>query len=143
MTIAEKQKELVAVLSGINNSQDRFAWLVKRGREHFPLDAPQKTDAVRVAGCLAKVWLVTEFSNGKCYFRTDSDSAIVKGIAAVLCEFYSDQTPAEVLTVSPAFLELFGINQHLTPNRRNSLSRIFEKIRNFAEGHIVKKVTSD
>lgn len=123
----------MAGLGGLKTSQDRFAWLVRRGRQHPPLDEPYKTEAYRVEGCLAKVWFVPEFRRGRCYFETDSDSAIVKGIAAMLCEFYSGQTPEEIVKTNPSFLESAGINQHLTPNRRNSLARIWEKIHNFAD----------
>ncbi len=132
MMIAEKQQELVAALAGLKTSQDRFAYLVRRGRQQTPLESPFKTDAYRVEGCLAKVWFVPEFREGRCYFETDSDSAIVKGIAVVLCEFYSGQTPEEIIRTDPSFLETAGINQHLTPNRRNSLARIWEMIRDFA-----------
>jgi cysteine desulfuration protein SufE len=77
--------------------------------------------------------LVPTFKGGKCHFQTDSDSAIMKGIAVMLCEFYSNQTPEEIVTLDPSFLSQVGITQHLTPNRRNGLARIWEKIRDFAQ----------
>jgi cysteine desulfuration protein SufE len=99
--------------------------------------APEfKTDAFRVEGCLAKVWFVPEFSGGRCQFRADSDSAIVKGIAVLLCDFYSGRTPEEIAQTSPAFLEELGITQHLTPNRRNSLGAIWRKMQDFARSHL-------
>ncbi len=135
MTIIEKKDALLAKLSAIRNPQERFSYVVAQARQAPPLDVADKSDANRVEGCLAKLWFVAEFRDGKCFFRTDSDSAIVKGIAAMLCDFYSSCTPDEVLSVDPTFLEKAGISQHLTPNRRNSLSRIWEKIRGFAEEH--------
>jgi cysteine desulfuration protein SufE len=132
MTIAEKKQQLVAQLAALTNSQDRLAYLVKCGRQHPPLDTAFKTDAFRVEGCLANVWFVAESVEGRCYFETDSDSAIVKGIAAVLCDFYSGHTPEEIASTDPSFLDKFGITQHLTPNRRNSLAKIWGKIQTFA-----------
>jgi cysteine desulfuration protein SufE len=85
---------------------------------------------------MAKAWFVAEFSDGQCHFRADSESAIVKGIAVLLCEFYSGHTPAEIVQVSPAFLERLGITQHLTPNRRNSLGRIWKGIETFARSRL-------
>jgi cysteine desulfuration protein SufE len=134
MTIAERQRQLVARLAALKSSQDRLAYLVKCGRQHPALDPACKTDAFRVDGCLAKVWFVAESIEGRCYFKTDSDSAIVKGIAAVLCDFYSGHTPEEIASTDPSFLEKFGINQHLTPNRRNSLAKIWGRIQAFAAG---------
>jgi cysteine desulfuration protein SufE len=138
MTIAEKQHALVGALQSLKTTQDRLAWLVRRGRESPPLDSALKTEAHRVEGCLAKVWFIPEFSQGRCHFKIDSNSAVVKGIAVVLCEFYSGCTPEEILATSPAFLEQFGITQHLTPNRRNSLAAIAKTIHSFAQKHSEK-----
>lgn len=79
-------------------------------------------------GCLANLWLVAETRAGRCYFQCDSDSQIVRAVAGLLCDFYSGHTPAEILAMEPDFLEQVGINQHLTANRRNVLSRVWERI---------------
>lgn len=84
-------------------------------------------------GCLANLWLVAETREGRCHFQCDSDSQIVRAVAGLLCDFYSGHTPAEILALEPDFLEQVGINQHLTANRRNVLSRVWERIRGFAE----------
>jgi cysteine desulfuration protein SufE len=128
-------EELIAALQALKTAQDRLAWLVRHGREQPPLDAAFKTEAHRVPGCLAKVWFVPEFAEGRCHFKIDSDSAVVKGIAVVLCEFFSGRAPEEIAAARPDFLEQFGITQHLTPNRRNSLSAITNAIRAFARQH--------
>lgn len=135
MTIAEKQKQLIGELRALKTAQDRLAYLVRRGRDHPTLDEAVKTEANRVEGCLAKIWFIPEFDGSRCHFKTDSDSAVIKGIAAVLCDFYSGQTPAEIAAASPAFLEEFGITQHLTPNRRNSLAAVAGSIQKFARRH--------
>lgn len=135
MTLAEKQAELTRELSARRDSQERFAWLVERAKRLPALEDALRVDAHRVEGCLAKLWLVCEFTEGRCRFRCDADSMIVKAIASLLCEFYSDQTPAEILAHEPTFLGPLGVTQHLTPNRRNSLSRVWETIRAFAQQH--------
>lgn len=132
MTIGEKQKQLAKTLGALPKAQDRLAYVVGCGRAAAPIDEAFKTEAFRVEGCLAKVWFVPEFEQGRCYFKADSDSAIVKGIAVLLCDFYSAQTPGEIAQTQPAFLEKFGITQHLTPNRRNGLAKIWSGIEAFA-----------
>ncbi|HEY3856005.1 MAG TPA: SufE family protein [Verrucomicrobiae bacterium] len=138
MTIGEKQAEMAKVLGAFPNAQDRLAYIVGRGREAGSFDAALRAEAFRVAGCLAKVWFVSEMKEGRCYFKADSDSAIVKGIAVLLCDFYSGQMPKEITQTPPAFLEKFGITQHLTPNRRNGLARIWSSIETFARAQIDK-----
>jgi cysteine desulfuration protein SufE len=136
VTIREKQEHLAGALGALRTAQDRLAFVVCRGRAAAPLDDAMKTDARRLEGCLAKVWFAPDFREGRCYFKTDSDSAVVKGVAVLLCDFYSGQTPGEILSAPPAFLEKFGITQHLTPNRRNGLARIHSAIEAFARAHL-------
>lgn len=135
MTLPEKENLLSERLASLKNGQDRLAFVVAMGRQSPPLPVAVKTDAHRVEGCMAKVWFAPEWREGRCYFLADSDSAIVKGIAVLLCEHYSGQTPEEILSHHPGFLEKFGITQHLTPNRRNSLRQIWKGIENFARAH--------
>jgi cysteine desulfuration protein SufE len=136
--MAEKQRQLTAALGALKTAQDRLGYVVGRGRSAPPLEMEFKTEAFRVEGCVAKVWFVPEFSGGRCQFQADSESAIVKGIAVLLCDFYSGQPPEEIVQKSPAFLEDLGITQHLTPNRRNSLGKIRQEMQNFARRRLEK-----
>jgi cysteine desulfuration protein SufE len=135
MTLAQKQSDLTQQLAALKNSQDRLAHLVEQAKKIPALPSTQRVDGNLLPGCLAKLWFVPEFSDGKCFFHCDSDSLVVKAIAALLCDFYSGQAPAEILTHNPEFLAPLGITQHLTPNRRNALGKIWERIRAFAEAN--------
>jgi cysteine desulfuration protein SufE len=139
MTLAEKKESLLADLARIKDPQERIAYAVDCGRRHTPFDNACKTEDNRVEGCLAQLWLKATFLDGRCIFQTDSDSAIMKGIAALLCEFYSGHTPEEIVAIEPSFLAQVGITQHLTPNRRNGLSRLWEKMRDFAADRIKER----
>jgi cysteine desulfuration protein SufE len=133
MTLAEKQQQLSTGLAALKNGQDRLAHLVERAKKLPPLAPELRTETNLIPGCLAKLWLVSEFRDGRCFFVCDSDSLVVKAVAGLLCDFYSDQPPAEILKHDPAFLAPFGITQHLTPNRRNALAKVWEHIKKFAE----------
>lgn len=136
MNLAEKQQQLTAGLAALKNGQDRLAFLVERAKKIPSLASELRVDSNLIPGCLAKLWFVPEFRDGKCFFACDSDSLVVKAIAGLLCEFYSDQSPVEILAHSPEFLAPLGITQHLTPNRRNALAKIWERIRQFAEANV-------
>jgi cysteine desulfuration protein SufE len=133
MSLAEKQLQLTAELAALKNGQDRLAHLVEQARQRPPLAADERTDANLIPGCLAKLWLAPQFRDGNCFFACDSDSLIVKAIAGLLCEFYSGHAPAEILAHDPKFLAPLGITQHLTPNRRNALAKVWERIEQFAQ----------
>ena len=135
MTLAEKKSELIDDLSLLPSAQDRLMYVVDRAKKTPPLPPELRTAENRVEGCLSNLWFIPEVRDGKCYFQVDADSHIVRGIAIVLADFYSGHTPAEILQNDPAFLSTVGITQHLSPNRRNGLSRLWDKIRTFAADH--------
>ena len=135
MTLAEKQAQLTAELAAFKNGQDRFAYLVERAKNSPPA-SNLRLEKNLIPGCLAKLWLISEFHGGKCFFTCDSDSLVVKAIASLLCEFYSGHAPAEICAHDPQFLGPLGITQHLTPNRRNALSKVCERTREFSENNL-------
>ena len=136
MNLAEKQQQLTAELAALKNGQDRLALLVERAKKTSPLSPELRVEPNLIPGCLAKLWFVSEFRAGQCFFACDSDSLVVKAVAGLLCGFYSGQAPAEILAHDPQFLAPLGITQHLTPNRRNALAKIWERIRQFAEANV-------
>lgn len=107
-------------------------YVIERSRRtpHLPLEL--RDPAHRVEGCLSNLWFVPEMRAGQCHFRVDGDSHIVRGIATLLAEFYSGHSPEEILRHDPTFLSEVGITQHLSPNRRNGLARVWDRIRLFA-----------
>ena len=67
-------------------------------------------------------------------FAADSDALIVKGLIAVLGILFSGRTPEEIakIDVDQAFRTL-GLDQHISPSRRNGLVSMVEKIKSYAK----------
>ena len=78
MTLPDKQKRLLAELAPLEDAPARLAWLIERARERPLLPAEFRIDSNRVEGCLSKLWFVPEFRDGRCWFRSESDSLFVK-----------------------------------------------------------------
>ncbi len=139
MNLDEKKRALVEDLALLPSAQDRLMYIVDNAKKTSNLPAEFRTDAYRVEGCLSNLWFVPEFRDGQCVFKVDGDSHIVRGIAILLANYYSGETPEEILRHDPSFLSEVGITQHLSPNRRNGLSRLWEKIRDFAAEHVKER----
>ena len=132
MTLAEKQQHLIDDFAIIEDAQERFAAVVDRARTRPPLSEIERTEANRVKGCISLAWVVAELRDGRCFFRSDADSPLVRGLLALLCDFYSEATPAEVATTEPVLLEALGLTKNLSPTRLNGLRSVRAKIRDFA-----------
>ena len=139
MNLAEKRDKLIADLRFFDDPQDRLAFVIDTAKKRALLPAEFKTDPYKVEGCLSNLWFVPEFREGRCWFRADGDSMIVKGIASLLTEFYSGEVPGEILRMDPSFLAQAGITQHLSQNRKNGLGRVWQKIQRFAAEHAAEQ----
>jgi cysteine desulfuration protein SufE len=135
VTLAEKLTHLVDDLAIIDDPQERLGAVVDRAKKLPPLAAHERTDETRVRGCVSLVHLVGEFRDGRCYFRCEADGPLVRGLVALLCNFYSGATPADIATFGPDPLEALDLAKNLSPTRRNGLVSARATIRAFASQH--------
>jgi len=116
--------------------EDRYRYLIDLGRKLPPLPDEFKTEAQKVRGCMSQVWMVPGHPAGapdKFAFAADSDAHIVKGLIAVLGVLFSGKTPAEIAaTDTDAAFRALGLDQHISPSRRNGLVSMVEKIKGYA-----------
>lgn len=128
-----------------DDSSDRFDLIMELGDTLDPLDDKFKTEAYRVQGCTANVWLVPEFLPGdppRVRFSTDSDSMMVRGLAALLISQINDKPCEEVANFD--FKELadqFSLHQFLTPSRSNGLFAMSKRLGRIAASYL--EVTGD
>ena len=132
MTLAEKQQQLTDDYGIIDDALERLSAVVDRARRLPPLPEGERTEANRVHGCISLAWVVGEVREGRCQFRTDADSPLVRGLLALLCDLYSGATPAEVAATEPKLIEDLGLARNLSPTRLNGLRSVRAKMREFA-----------
>lgn len=132
MTLAEKQTQMIENLAIIDDPQERLSLVVDRARKRPPLPEAERTEAHRVKGCVSQAWIVGERRDGRCYFRCDADSPLVRGLLVLLCDLYSDATPADIIATEPVLVEELGLARNLSPTRLNGLRSVRATIRAFA-----------
>jgi cysteine desulfuration protein SufE len=132
VSLAEKQRQLIEDYAIIPDPQERLAAVVDQARQRPHLSEGERIEGNRVKGCVSQAWLVSELRAGRCFFRSDADSPLVRGLLALLCDLYSGATPAEVTAIEPALLEELGLARNLSPTRLNGLRSVRAKIREFA-----------
>lgn len=133
MSIEDKRDQLVEELIPFEDHLERLTYVIDRAKDLPGLEDAYKIDTFLIKGCVSQLWIFPSFSDGKCNFQADSEASITKGTASLLCELYSGETPEDVLRIEPDFLGEVGITQHLSPNRRNGLTGVREKIKAYAQ----------
>ncbi len=128
--------ELRETFQELEDWEDRYEYLLDIGRELPALDGVLQCDQNKVHGCMSTVWLAVQEHPGEngqgptIEIRADSDSLIVKGLIVLLLALYNHKTPVQAIAEDPQqFFASLGLNQHLSPNRRNGLYSMVGRIR--------------
>ena len=85
-------------------------------------------DEFKLKGCQSQVWFVGETNEDRLIFRASSDAAIVAGLVAILLRMYSNRTPDEILSAPQSFIKDIGLEEHLSPTRKNGLGAMLQSI---------------
>lgn len=122
--------EIVDNFSLFDEWEDRYRYLIDLGRDLPHMEEGLRADAHLVPGCTSKVWLVSVRNpDGRYHFQVDSDAHIVRGLVALLLAAYQGKSAAEILgTDLAAIFKETGMEQHLSPNRRNGFYAMIGRI---------------
>jgi cysteine desulfuration protein SufE len=130
--------ELADNFAALDDWEDRYKYLIDLGNTLPAMDENLKTDSAKVRGCMSQVWMVLGWDGeGKLTLVADSDAQIVKGLIAVLIAMFKGKSAVEAaaLDVEATFRKL-GLDQHLSPNRRNGFFSMVEAVRAFTSRRI-------
>jgi cysteine desulfuration protein SufE len=130
--IKDIQAQIVEDFSFLPEWDERYAYLIELGQKVPPLPEEYRTEENIVRGCQSLVWLHRECRQGVVYLQSDSDSLIVKGLAALLLQVFSEQPAVAVLKADLTFFEEIGLNKHLSSQRANGLLAMVQEIKSFA-----------
>jgi cysteine desulfuration protein SufE len=106
------------------DADERYGLLIDLGRALEPMPEPLKTEATKVRGCSASVWV----------FLADSNAAITKGIVALVLSAVQDRSPDEIVATDiAAELAPFELSRQLSSNRTQGIPNMIALIRDTAE----------
>ena len=116
------------------DGEDRYRLLIDLGKQLDLMPDALKTDATKVRGCSASVWVYPTVDGDRLHFLADSNAAITKGIVALILSAVQDKPAAEVarLDINTA-LAPFELKKHLSANRTQGVPNMITLIRETAE----------
>ncbi|MCD8494182.1 MAG: SufE family protein [Alphaproteobacteria bacterium] len=110
--------------------EERYRYLIDLGRTLPDMPAEMRTEESLVRGCTSKVWMVLEIKDGRLCIQADSDAHLVRGLIALLLSAYQGKTPEEARGIDiEAQFKAIGLEQNLSPNRRNGFFSMVERIK--------------
>lgn len=132
MTIRETQDQIVKEFEQFADWEEKYKYIIGLGKTLAPIDSSIRTDKYKLSGCQSQVWINAKLEESKIIFEADSDASIVKGLVALLIRIYSNHTPDEILSSRPEFIKKIGIDNHLSPTRKNGLGAMMKQIQMYA-----------
>jgi cysteine desulfuration protein SufE len=118
----------------LSDAEDRYRLLIDLGRQLEAMPDALKTDATKVRGCSASVWVYPTVDKGRLHFLADSNAAITKGIVALVLSAVQDKPASDVarLDVTEA-LAPFELSKHLSSNRTQGVPNMIALVKQTAE----------
>jgi len=130
--------ELIENFSFFESWEDKYQYLIDMGRNVPPMSDDLKIDENKLRGCQSVVYFSNTYNDdGTITFMANSDAAIVQGLIALMLKVFSEKQPQEILDVDISFLKQIGLDEHLSPTRKNGLSSLVSSIKNAAKIKLV------
>jgi cysteine desulfuration protein SufE len=130
--------ELIEDFSFFESWEDKYQYLIDMGRNVPQMADELKIDENKLRGCQSIVYFSNSYNeDGTITFMANSDAAIVQGLIALMLKVFSEKKPQEILDIDISFLKQIGLDEHLSPTRKNGLSSLVSSIKNAAKIKLV------
>lgn len=131
-SINDREEVLLADFEVFDDWADRYRYLIELGEALPALDDAHKIEANKVHGCQSQVWLIARREGDAVFFQADSDSAITRGLIALLVRLFSGATTAAIASANLSIIEKLGFAKHLSMSRANGFASMIQMIKRLA-----------
>jgi len=140
MTINEAQDEIIDEFEMFNDWMEKYEYIIQLGKDLPLIDEQYRKEENLIKGCQSKVWLRSEYKEGKIFFTADSDALITKGLVSMVVRVLSGHTPKEIAEGDLYFIDKIGLKSHLSPTRSNGLLSMVKQMKMYAVAYQAKSL---
>ena len=113
--------DLVDTFELLGDWDQRYQYLIELGEQLPPLPDALKTEDNRVKPCMSTVYIAAYTDPehpDRVRYHGDCDTAIIKGVLALLIDLVSGRTVTEIQAIDmDEIFEQLQLGEHLSPNR--------------------------
>lgn len=136
MSLPLSFQKVIDEFSLYTDARSRLMALITRGKQLKELDISQHQEQYKVPGCTAVVHIKGTCSEGRMQYQGHADTALIKGVLALLIESLEHNTPEDIVSISLQELEQSGLGQSIVPSRTNGFRSLFVRMQELARSHI-------
>ncbi len=127
--MTSKENEIVEEFEIFDDWLDKYNYIIELGKELPLIDTKFKVNKNLIDGCQSRVWIASEYRDGKVYYYADSDAIISKGVISLLIKVMSGEKPEDIVHSDLQFLKEIGLQKHLSPTRANGLDGMIKRMK--------------
>lgn len=128
--------ETVDTFELLGDWDQRYQYLIELGERLPPMPEALKTDENRVKPCMSTVHVCAYPASddaSRVRYHGDCDTAVIKGVLALLIELCSGRTVAEIESIDmDEVFERLQLGEHLSPNRHVGIYAIVDLMKSQA-----------
>jgi len=133
MTINDIQDEIINEFALLEGDMEMTVFYVMEiGQKLPPLPPTDRIEQHVVKGCQSTVWLTAKLDGNKVIFAADSNTAITKGLVALLIRIFSGQTPEAILSADLYFMKRIGMERFIGTQRSNGFAAMIKQMKMYA-----------
>ncbi len=129
MNYTEKQNSIIEDFSMFDDWMEKYELIIDLGKEIELIPTEDKQDDQLIEGCQSRVWLKSNYKNGKMFYYADSDAIITKGIISLLIKVMNGEKPKTIAQEELFFIKKIGLQEHLSPTRANGLLEMVKRMK--------------
>ena len=114
----------------LDDWEDRYRYIMDLGEKLPPMPDADRVESNLVHGCQSTVWVAMHHDGGVVQLGADSDSGLVKGLAALVVIALQGLTPVGIVEFDlDEFFSSMYLHEHLSPTRSNGLHGMIRQVR--------------
>lgn len=119
--------QMIDIFELLGDWDQRYQYLIELGEKLPAMPDSHKIDENKVKGCMSEVWITACLDNRKVVFHGDSDTAVIKGILALLISLCDGLTTGQILALDmDEIFKGLKLDEHLSPNRHVGVYAMFD-----------------
>lgn len=118
-------QEKFAELFELDDSMDKYEYIIEYGVIAKPVFEVKKTDSNLVIGCTSNLWVEKIDDDIQCY----GESLIVQGLASMICDWYNQASIEQRNKLNLEQLTTLGLAPMLSMGRQNGVANLIAKIK--------------
>jgi cysteine desulfuration protein SufE len=138
-SIAEIQDQIIEEFAILGDDREStIYYIMELGQKLQEMEEKHKVEDNIIKGCQSKVWLITQFEDGKIKFIADSNTEITKGLISLLIRILSEKTPDEIIGADLYFIDKIGMGQVIGSQRSNGFASMIKQMKMYALAYKAK-----